>query len=257
MTIPIKRLIETGIKYGNDTLLSNWSIADIGRMMRNALLIIINGYSYLIPLLLIIFFFILIKNKKWTELVFFLSFLIPFSLTAKFWYGGLFGRYGSFVAYGLALMIGLIPNKIIYWLMISSIVIAIIPTFIVYQQKPIPLIQRQLIEQVKLTDNDLIILSDYQRPQLPYKNALYINGDKNELSIIEKKINQALKNNQRVLITEQAVNFPYWQYDGQQIHIISKGDKNKAVLKKFLATKKLTKIVEDKHYSFLSIYQIK
>jgi len=203
-----------------------------------------------------IFFIYLVKNKKWPEVVFYLTFLIPFFLTTKFWYGGLFGRYGSFVAYGLALMIGLIPNKIIYWLMILSIVISFVPTFIVYQQKPIPLVEQQLIKRAKLTNNDLIILSDYQRPQLPYENALYINGDKNELLIIEKKINLTLKNNRRVLITQQAITFPYWQYDGQQIHIISRGNKNKAVLKKYLQDKKLKKVVEDKYYPFLSIYQI-
>ena len=51
--------------------------------------------------------------------------------------------------------------------------------------------------------------------------------------------------------------FPYWQYDGQQIHIISKGDKEKAQLKQFLNTKIVLLAAQNKKYPLLSIYQIK
>lgn len=250
------QLIELILKYGFGNLFTNWSLIDIARIIKNSFLIIINGYSLLVPLILIIFIVYWIKNKKWPEIVFFLSFFIPFFLTAKFWYGGLYGRYGNFIAYGFALMIALIPNRTIYWLTIISIIVAFIPTFFAYQQKPIPLIQQQLIKKINISNNDLLILSDYQRPQLTYPNGLYLNGNSQETVLIENKIIAALKNGRNVYITQQAINFPYQQYDGQQIHIVSKGDKNKAVLKKFLTTKKLKKIIEDNHYPFLSVYQI-
>jgi len=253
----INQLIEVVSKYGRSNLFTNWSLIDIARIIRNSFLIIINGYSLLVPLILIIFIVYWIKNKKWPEIVFFLSFFIPFFLTAKFWYGGLYGRYSSFVGYGLALLIALISNKKLYWLTILTILLVFIPCLIAYQQIPYPQAQRQIIKQTGFSKNNLLILSDYQRPHLTYKNALYINGDKNEQKIIEDKINQALKNKQRILISEQAITFPYWQYDGQQIHIISKGDIDKAVMKKFLQNKKLIKVASDKNCPLLSVYQIK
>jgi len=255
MFATIIRIFVTTIEYGKANLLANWSIVDILRMTRNVFLILINGYSPIIPLVMIAFIFYWVKNKKWPEMIFLFSILIPFFLTAKFWYGGLYGRYSSFIGYGLALLVGLILNKKVYWLIIISIFVVFIPTLIAYQQIPYPQIQKQLIEQIKLSKNDVIVLSDYQRPQLTYTNGLYINGDQNEQKNIENKIHKALQDKQRVFISEQAITFPYFQYDGQQIHIISKGDKNKAVIKKFLKNKKLILVSENKAFPFLNIYQ--
>ena len=102
-----------------------------------------------------------------------------------------------------------------------------------------------------------MVLSDYQRPQLADTDALYLGGDKEQQKMIEEKIMEKLVEGGRVFISQQAINFPYWQYDGQQIHIISRGNKNKAQLKEFLRDKRLEKIVEDKNYPLLTIYEIK
>ena len=253
----IKHLIKLISLYGFENIFKSWSIIDIVRIIRNSLLIMINGYSFLLPLLIVVIFINWIRNKNWPEIIFFFSFFIPFFLTGRFWYGGLYGRYGSFIAYGLALMIALIPNRIIYYLMIISIIIAFIPTFIAYQKSPIPLIQKKLISQIDFTNKDLIILSDYQRPQLTYPNGLYINGNDEETKTVEKKILMTLKNNRKVFISQQAITFPYWQYDGQQIHIISKKNTGKSVLNQFLHNKKLIKVAVEEKYPFFSIYQIR
>ncbi len=255
MFVTIIRIIKTALDYGNRNLSTNWSLVDITRTLKNSFLILVNGYSPLISLVLIVFIIYWVKNKKWPEIVFFLSFFIPFFLTAKFWYGGLYGRYSSFFSYCLALLIALILNKKLYWLIILSILLVFISCLVTYQQIPYPQTQKQIIEQAGFSGKDLLILSDYQRPQLTYKKALYINGDKNEQKNIENKINQALKNKQRVLISKQAITFPYWQYDGQQIHIISKGDKNKAMMNEFLKTKELDLISKNKDFPLLNIYQ--
>ena len=256
MVTTVIRVIETALKYGSSNLFTDWSLTDIGRFVRNGLLIIIYGYSFLLPFVTAGLFIIWIKKINRKLMILFLSFLIPFFLTAKFWYGGLYGRYSSLIAYGFALMIALIPNRIIYWLIILSICLTFIPTFIAFQKKPIPVVQKEMLKQLKISENDLIILSDYQRPQLSFKNTFYINGNADLTKTVENKILSTLKNNQKVFISRQAVTFPYWQYDGQQIHIVSKGNINKAVLKKFLADKNLTKVAELKNYPLLSIYQL-
>jgi len=85
---------------------------------------------------------------------------------------------------------------------------------------------------------------------------LFVNGDDQDLKILEEKIEIAIEDKKLVFISQQAINFPYWQYDGQQIHIISKGDIQKAKLKSFLENKNLVLIAEDKNYPLLNIFQI-
>ncbi len=252
----VNRIFQLVIDYGISNLFYHWSIAEFLRMIRNSVLIIINGYSWILPALILVSLINLIQKKKLSLLILVVCCLVPFFLTTKFWYGGLYGRYSAFIGYCFAIMIALIPNRIYYWLTIISIIVLFIPTVIAYHHQPVPLIQRQIINKAAISRKDLIILSDYQRPQLTYPNGIYINGNTDNLKIIKQKINQSLKNKQKVFITQQAVTFPYWQYDGQQIHIISKGDKNKALLRKFLDTKNLKIIIRDPNYPLLTIYQI-
>jgi len=272
MINPMLRLKTLLFSYGGGGILSGWGFLNILRMLRNDILILFYGYSLLVILVLIMIGTDLIKKKNCPAspiqggpvLIFFLSFFLPFLITGKFWYGGLFGRYSILVAYPLALLLGIMPWRRIYGVLIFILFLTFLPTFVVYQQKPISQVQAGLIEEIKLKDEDLLILSDYQRPQLSYENAIYceatsfayLGGDQEQQKIIEKKIEEKLKANGKVFISQQAVNFPYWQYDGQQIHIISKGNKNKAQLKEFLEDKKLEVVVENKNYPLLTIYQM-
>lgn len=241
--------------YGGSGLFSGWTLLNILRMLRNDFLILFHGYSIAVILGGLITLVLLIREKKYKILFLVFCFLLPFLFTGKFWYGGLFGRYSALVAYPLALLLALVPWKKIYWLMISILIFSFVPTFWAFQQTPIPEIQASLIDQSGISDEDLLILSDYQRPQLPYPNALYISSNGKYLKVIEEKINKRLSEGGRVFISQQAITFPYWQYDGQQIHIISKGDKNKAQLKKILETRRLELIAEDKNRPLLSIYR--
>jgi len=253
---PVARLKVLFFGYGSGGIFLNWGTLDILRMLRNDAYILFYGYSIAAILGLIVSVIFLAKKKKWPVLIFFLSFFLPFLLIGKFWYGGLLGRYSVLIAYSLALFLGLIPWRKIYWIFIIILFLSFCPTFWVYQQKPI--IQRQidLIGKIDFGKEDLLVLSDYQRPQLSFSNALYLNGDEKRQKIIEEKIEEKLKNKKKIFISQQAIDFPYWQYDGQQIHIVSKGNRDKAQLKEFLQGKKLTSIVLEKNYPLLTIYQL-
>ena len=178
-----------------------------------------------------------------------------FAITGRFWCGGLYGRWSALAAYPLALLLALLPWRKVYWGLIIVLIISFIPTLLDYQKTSVPGVQAGLIRESGLTDEDLLILSDYQRPQLPYNNALYIAGANQKM--VEEEIERALRKDRRVFISQQAITFPYWQYDGQEIHIISKGNPEKAHLKKFLEDKELELIMEDENYSLLSIYEVK
>ena len=255
-----ERLQNLFFVYGGGAVVQKWGSAPLLRAIRNILLIMVFGYSPIFLILSCSTLLSFFKKEQWGRLAFVILFFLIFFLTGKFWYGGLFGRYSTLIAYLLGLFLGLIgyrkKSRTKYWLLIFCLLFNFVPTFLTYQKKPIPLIQVELLKRSYLKNNDLLIMSDYQRPQLPYSNALFINGDLSIQKNIERQIDLALKSGKRVLITQQALTFPYWQYDGQQIHIISYGDKNKAVIKQYLKNKKLQLIIEDKKYPLLNIYEI-
>lgn len=253
---PLLRLKTLLFGYGGKGVLSNWTLIDIFRMLKNDFLIGIYGYSLPVIFVSLFYLFNIFKKRKFHLLIFFGSFLLPFFVTGKFWYGGLFGRYSSFVAYPLALMVVLIPYRKIFWLVMVGLMMTFFPVFFAYQKEPVPKIQDQLIKESGFGKNDLLLLSDYQRPQLEFKNALYLGADRKKQKEIEEKIEKAIRQGQKVFISQQAVTFPYWQYDGQQIHIISRGDKDKAQLKNFIKNKKLILQAEEKAYPLLKVYEI-
>jgi len=254
---PTLRLKSLLLGYGGGGIFSGWNILNILRMLRNDGLILFYGYSLAAILGLMITGVYLVKQKKWPLIIFLLTFFLPFIIIGKFWYGGLFGRYSVLVAFPLALVLALLPWRKIWWVLMVVLFLSFLPTFWVYQKTPISQIEAGLIEKIGLKENDLLILSDYQRPQLVYSNAVYLGGDQEQQKIIEKKIEEKLKANGKVFLSQQAIDFPYWQYDGQQIHIISKGNKNKAQLKEFLKDKEKELVAEDKEYPLLAIYQIR
>ena len=193
-------------------------------------------------------------NKK-SLIILTASFLIPFIITGKFWYGGLYGRYSSLIGYFFALIVGLIKSKKIQLVYFVLLIAYFLPTLFAYQKTPVPIIKQEIIKKIEIDSADLLILSDYQRPQLAYTNALYIVNDQNQKNIIQQ-IKKYLEEKRRVYISKQAITFPYWQYDGQQIHIISKNSSKKGLLEKSLEDLKFSLVSEGDKYPLLSVYEI-
>lgn len=245
--------------YGTNILFKDYSFLNILRMFRNVFLILLNGYSIASLFSIIIFIFLILKEKNKKMILFSFFFLIPFLLSGKFWYGGLYGRYSSFIAYFLALTFSFIYSKYkkIYFVLIFLLVISFIPTFIKYQKTPVFLIQENLIKKIDIKNSDIIILSDYQRPQLEINNSYFLLPDQDKNKEIENLITNKLSVKSRVFITKQAINYPYWQYDGQEIHIISKGNINRASLNNYLSDKELKLVSFNKEYPYLDVYEIK
>ena len=261
---PISRLKILLLGFGATGIFSDWGLLDILRMLRNDSLILVYGYSVAAILGLISSVIYLVKKKSWPLIIFLLSFFIPFILTGKFWYGGLSGRLAALIAYPLALLLGIMPwsawrrdRRKIYWVFMAILFLTFLPTFWAYQKTPVPKVQAGLIEEIGLQKEDLLVLSDYQRPQLVYSNAFYLCGNREQQKMIEEKIEKKLSTDGCVFISQQAIDFPYWQYDGQQIHIISKGNKDRSQLKEFLKDKELILVSEDKNYPLLNLYQVK
>lgn len=245
--------------YGINILLKDFSYLNILRMSRNAFLITLNGYSIASLISIVIFIFLIIRENNKKMILFSFFFLFPFILTAKFWYGGLYGRYSSFIAYFITITFSFIYLKFkrLYFVLLFILITSFIPTFIKYQKTPIFLIQESLIKEIDIKSNDIIILSDYQRPQLNIVNSYFLLPDQNKNKEIENIITNKLLSNSKVYITKQAIDYPYWQYDGQEIQIISKGDFNKTSLNDYLRDKELKLVSFNKEHPHLDVYEIK
>jgi len=256
---PSARLSQLIFAHGAAGIFSDWNIISLARAIRNTILIGWHGYTPSSIILLGLIALRIVKTKKVDnkKTVFFLtlSFLVPFLISGKFWYGGLFGRYSSLIGYFFALLAGLVKSRKVYLVYLLSVFIFLLPTFIAYQKTPIAEVEREMIDKIEINNDDLLVLSDYQRPQLSYPNASYIVNDLNEKEIIET-IGKTLKDNKKVYISNQALTFPYWQYDGQQIHIISKNDKKIGLLKTKLKNYQLKTVIESSKYPLLTIYEI-
>ncbi len=253
---PLERVHWLIFGFGGGGIFADWSLATVARVFRNSLFIIYYGYSPAALLASILFVGYAYHRKLYKVLWFFLVFFLPFFLSSKFWIGGLFGRYGALVAYPLALAMALLPWKKLYWISLAIVFGWWVTTVSVYKQPPVTTLQAQLLKQVISTPNDLVLLSEYQRPQLPYPNALYVNGSREDTDKIVAVVEVALRENRRVFITQQAMTFPYWQYDGQQLHIISKGSSTKASLYQYISQKQLKLVTGMPEYPLLNIYLI-
>ena len=194
MMDPTLRLKSLLLGYGGGGIFSGWNILNILRMLRNDGLILFYGYSLATILGLMTTGVYLLKQKRWLLIIFLLTFFLPFIITGKFWYGGLFGRYSVLIAYPLALLLALMPWRKIYGIMILILFLSFLPTFIAYQKTPIPQIEASLIDEIDLQKEDLLILSDYQRPQLAYLKNL--ESREKALIIISEYIFILLKNPQ-------------------------------------------------------------
>jgi hypothetical protein len=203
-----------------------------------------------------------VYKKKYKELVILGLLLLPFYLTGKFWYGGFMGRYNSFAAYIFAVLFAYIKPRKLYIAVILATLLFYLPAITTYKKTPIPKTQAKLIKLVQAKEAaKLIIISDYQRPQLEYENifnknyaVILDNDEANNNTIV--KINNALANNQTVLITSQAITFPYFQYEGQTISPLSKGSTNKTKLYPYLKNKRFVKVSHNNLKIGLNLYKI-
>lgn len=251
---PIERLRALAFTEGG-ALMSFIRPLEVLRSLRNAMFITFFGYSPLLPLVLLWSLVVLLRHRSWHILLFIAVWLASFLLSIWFWHGGLYGRLGGLVAYPFALILALLENKKSYTLILGTLLVIFIHTVFLYSSRPIPEVQKALIDTLP-ESNAVLVFSDYQRPQLEeyYPSALYVSS--HTYPEIEEDIQQVLDAGSTVYISQQAATFPYLQYDGQGVHILSYGDFDRAHLKSFLQNKGLEPVAENPSFPLLSIYRL-
>jgi hypothetical protein len=259
--LPFERIRSLIFGYGGN-LVRNLSLLNMARIIRNDIFVVYYGYGLASAAALLVSSVSLLKKRDFRNLALQTIFLLPFLLTGNFWYGGLYGRYGVLLFFGIGVGF-LIINRMstwFYWLLILILLFNFLPTFIRYQKKPFYLIEEQLISNLAPNKETLLIFSDYQRPFLNFSNAVhdavYITGDDGLNALARERIDEALFEKKEVFITEQAVTFPYWQYDGQEVQIISKRKNYKSVLTDYLYDKKLVIASKDEAFPLLDVFRL-
>ena len=235
-----------------------WTILGLLRILRNGSLILWHGFTPLSFLILIYSLFIIFQKKNWGFLIVTLGFLLPFLLSAKPWYGGLYGRYSTLIGYLLAILGAKYFSGKYYYALIGAIFPFFLLTFSLYLQIPLPRLQAKLIKS--LPERPLyLVISDYQRPQLEYEEIadlklLIVSDSDINNRHTEKQIDGLLKKDERVYFTRQALTFPYFQYDGQSFHIVSRNTQGKAKLAVYLKNKELQLVRQNFQYPALDIF---
>lgn len=131
------------------------------------------------------------------------------------WHSGPYGRLGALLIYPLILLYARLPR----WWAILAIGL-LVPSWgkIVwaYQQTPLPLLQQELVTRSNCEDKQLV-LSEVQRPQLmeAYPTAWYV-GPANWQEIAGELVTR-----QAVCVSQQALDYPYRQYEGQSPYPLS------------------------------------
>lgn len=232
------------------------SLMGVLRAVRDSAVVVWYGYNPLLFLIMPGILMLLIKKRQWVGVGFIGFGLLGFFANMSIWHAGLYGRIGGLVAYSFALSIAFIPKKILYVITAGSFAVLLAITAFHYMQIPIPLMQEKVLAQIALQKSDLLVLSDNQRPQLEeyYPHAVYIGSA--TVQKVQEKIQQAFLSHQAVYISQEARTAPYFQYDGQEIHILSKGDVSKAYLYPLLKKRRFVYEAGIAQYPLLTIYQV-
>ena len=149
----------------------------------------------------------------------------PPIILMQFWHAGLFGRLAIFLVFPASLFLA--ENLIKKWQKISLLLVLflfLIPKLFAQIQGP-PIYK--YYELVKDVPNIAILTSDanrflYQKNQLP----IFVFSPGNDLAEAEKFINENLDQGKTVLIDSAGLNYPYFQFDGDFYHLLSRHPKS-------------------------------
>ncbi|NTU47177.1 hypothetical protein HGA88_06130 [Candidatus Roizmanbacteria bacterium] len=246
------------IVEGNE-LFALLTLPGLLRMIRNGIYILSIGYTPIVSGVILFAVYRLIEEKKLLLLSGLIVCFCCFFTSISFWHGGLVGRLGGLIGYCLALLMALFLSKKWYAIVLLTVIAAFCYTIFLFRfTPPLPIVQKQIVSEIPINKNDIVVISDYQRPQLEgaFPSRMLAVGSATYKDVMQE-IDRTLGQEQNhVYITNQAATFPYWQYDGQMLHILSFGNYKKAHLHDFLLHKKLVRIASNPNFPFLEVYEI-
>lgn len=195
-----------------------------------------------------------VRGREWKKLLIMLGIGCLYTISLLPWHSGPYGRLGIMVVYPLAWLYTRLPR------MVGVLaLLLVIPNWwyicLAYQTTPLPILEQRLLRQAEC-ENKQIILSEIQRPQLAniYSAAWYV-GPSNWEEVV-KKIDTKKEGGDGWCISQQALDFPYRQFEGQLPYPLSGSKEKRGFLSLSLEKKKLEVVGEDVEHPELTIYTI-
>jgi hypothetical protein len=166
------------------------------------------------------------------------------------WHSGPYGRLGLFVIYPLAYLY----TRLSRWTLVVAIALVLPSLFHIvsaYRDTPLPIIQQNLVESSTCRDKQLIF-SEIQRPQLSpiYPEAWYV-GPANWEEVVVK-----INHGRNMCISQQAIDYPYRQFEGQLPYPLSGRRESKGFLYETLREAKMEVVSADPRHSELTLYLV-
>lgn len=160
------------------------------------------------------------------------SWLLPPLVLMQFWHSGLYGRLGLFLVFPASLFLA--ENLTKNWqrnLVLLVLLVPLVPQLLSQKQTP-PIYRFYSLIENGPKDEIAIITSDSNR-FLYQKNNLttLVVGPGTTLEVVEKFISNNKKLGKMTLIDSQAILSPYFQFDGDSYHLLSKNKKDQPYLK--------------------------
>ncbi len=191
--------------------------------------------------------------------LFLMASLGPIFLLQQYWHAGLFGRLSLIGIFPASLIIASAFRLTRSRLLILALILATTVQVLAAQTQPAPLNHLgRLYSSHNSEGKTLRITSDYSRFIFEdnASQVLVLNGF-TELNTLEKQIQSAQESGWTVLIDSLALRYPYYQYDGNFLHILSTGRSGESKIKPLVARWEPVLLERDQKYPDLALYELK
>lgn len=195
-----------------------------------------------------------IRTRDWAKLTIAAGISSIFIISLLPWHSGPYGRLGIMGVYPLAWLYTRLP-KMVGVLALLLVIPNWWGVWRAYQVTPLPILQQRLLTKSSCDDQQ-IILSEIQRPQLSgiYPAAWYV-GPAN-WEEVARKIETKKEEGNGWCISQQALDFPYRQFEGQLPYPLSGSEEKRGFLSGALEKEKLAVVGEEPQHPELTIYTI-
>jgi len=225
-------------------------LSSIPVAMYHAGVAFVTNYTWVSAFLVVGFGISWLRKREWKKLLIMVGIGFIYTISLLPWHSGPYGRLGIFVVYPLAYLYSRLPK----WIIVFVIVLVLPSWFKVvraYKETPLPILQQELVDTSKCSDKQLVF-SEIQRPQLSpiYPSAWYA-GPANWKEVVVK-----IRESENICISQQAMDYPYRQYEGQLPYPLSGREGSKGFISTALQDEQVEVVgVDDKHPE-LTIYRL-
>lgn len=195
-----------------------------------------------------------VYKRSWRELGILIGVGAIYVVSMLPWHSGPYGRLGIMVVYLLAWLYTRLP-KTVGVLALLLVIPNWWSVWSAYQTTPLPILEQRLLNQAGC-ENKQVILSEIQRPQLAnnYPAAWYVGP--NNWEEVGRKIETKKEEGGGWCISQQALDFPYRQFEGQLPYPLSGSKKKEGFLSLAISNEKLEVVSKEDKHPELTIYTI-